>query len=484
MCSGAPRKEPDSWITSYQFFDLSMLQCRAAQFPSFAAQAHDTQCITTATMMGVAFVIYALALVGTLQSQSAFGLGNLVPYAQSPSSDNYTVTCENIVASISSASHVFYLDFSSDISHWANSSSQVPMWSVEPGTPSDVGLVLREIACARVPFAVKGGGHATNPGFSSTLGIHISMTRFKEIVIDEDSGTIHIGAGLTWTDVYAYLTPKNFSVVGGRLNGVGVAGLTLGGGYSWKWKSIWAHCGHCYGIRIRVAKWRGNRSDREGRRSLVRPQEVISQYGREIRVLFGISLFYDGPEPPETLCHELMNLSTTSKSIVQGAFTDFVSSQFLPTYKRANFEGIRKRDQGPSACPPNRSLPILPSSIYIGWTNESADEYMADAMRVSAATLVEAGIQDGQDLKNAAPYVNYALFRTPVETMYGEHLERLSRIREKYDPEDVMGLAGGWTFYVSDARVVFGLYLSNWIAAPAGIAIIYFDKPSDEWSWS
>jgi hypothetical protein len=71
---------------------------------------------------------------------------------------------------------------------------------------------------------------------------------------------------------------------------------------------------------------------------------------------------------------------------------------------------------------------------------------MADAMRRSAAALVEAGIKDGQDLKNAAPYVNYALFGTPLETMYGEHLERLRGIRKKYDPEDVMGFAGGWKF--------------------------------------
>ena len=71
---------------------------------------------------------------------------------------------------------------------------------------------------------------------------------------------------------------------------------------------------------------------------------------------------------------------------------------------------------------------------------------MADAMRLSAASLVEAGIKDGQDLKNAAPYVNYALFGTPLETMYGQHLERLREIREEYDPKDVMGLAGGWKF--------------------------------------
>jgi FAD/FMN-containing dehydrogenase len=56
------------------------------------------------------------------------------------------------------------------------------------------------------------------------------MARFREIVTHEDSGTVDIGAGLTWTEVYEYLVTKGLNVVGGRLNGVGVAGLTLGGG--------------------------------------------------------------------------------------------------------------------------------------------------------------------------------------------------------------------------------------------------------------
>lgn len=56
------------------------------------------------------------------------------------------------------------------------------------------------------------------------------MSRFDDIVIHEDSETVEIGAGLTWTDVYAYLIPRGINVVGSRLNGVGVAGYTLGGG--------------------------------------------------------------------------------------------------------------------------------------------------------------------------------------------------------------------------------------------------------------
>lgn len=118
----------------------------------------------------------------------------------------------------------------------------------------------------------------------------------------------------------------------------------------------------------------------------------------------------------------------------------------LLVYSLEPFQSDFLSHGGPSAYPPDRSLAVFPSSIYLGWTNASADEYMAEAMRRSAASLVEAGIQDGQDLKNAAPYVNYALFGTPVETMYGGHLERLREIREEYDPEGVMKLAGGWKF--------------------------------------
>jgi hypothetical protein len=118
----------------------------------------------------------------------------------------------------------------------------------------------------------------------------------------------------------------------------------------------------------------------------------------------------------------------------------------LLVYSLEPFESDFLSHGGPSAYPPNRSLPVFPSSILLEWTNASADEYMANAMRLSAASLVQAGIKDGQDLKNAAPYVNYALFGTPLKTMYGQHLERLHEIREEYDPQDVMGLAGGWKF--------------------------------------
>ncbi|EIM87246.1 FAD-binding domain-containing protein [Stereum hirsutum FP-91666 SS1] len=140
------------------------------------------------------------------------------------SSDVNTV-CASIASSISSASEVFYplsIQYTADNAHWASSSAQSSTCSVEPGTAEDVGTI------------VKGGGHSSNPGFSSTAGVQISMSRFGEVIYDEAASTVEIGAGLIWDDVYEALAPYAVNVVGGRVTGVGVAGFTLGGGYSWK----------------------------------------------------------------------------------------------------------------------------------------------------------------------------------------------------------------------------------------------------------
>ena len=69
-----------------------------------------------------------------------------------------------------------------------------------------------------------------NPGFSSTKGVQIAMSRFNETKVNYTSGTVELGAGLTWDQVYAILQTTGVNVVGGRVAGVGVAGLTLGGG--------------------------------------------------------------------------------------------------------------------------------------------------------------------------------------------------------------------------------------------------------------
>ena len=56
------------------------------------------------------------------------------------------------------------------------------------------------------------------------------MVKFDDVVYEADSGTVVLGAGLIWDDVYDALDQYNINVVGGRVPGVGVAGFILGGG--------------------------------------------------------------------------------------------------------------------------------------------------------------------------------------------------------------------------------------------------------------
>jgi hypothetical protein len=99
-----------------------------------------------------------------------------------------------------------------------------------------------------------------------------------------------------------------------------------------------------------------------------------------------------------------------------------------------------------SAYPPDRSHDIYPSSLTLQWFNASLDEMMAFALRNISTTIHAAALADGQNVSHAAVYPNYALFGTPLEDMYGGNVERFRKIRAVIDPEDVMGLAGGWKF--------------------------------------
>lgn len=93
---------------------------------------------------------------------------------------------------------------------------------------------MKIIGKERLPFAIRGGGHASNPEFSSTRGIQISMRRLSTITYHREQQTVDLGAGLTWGRVYTALEHHNVTVNGGRHDSVGVAGIILGGGYGWK----------------------------------------------------------------------------------------------------------------------------------------------------------------------------------------------------------------------------------------------------------
>jgi len=369
------------------------------------------------------------------------------------------------------------------------------------------------------------------------------MARFKDIVLNEEEGTVEIGAGLTWTEVYAYLVPKGLTVVGGRINGVGVSGFTLGGGYSWKtnqfgltidtvtafelvlpngyvkkvteededlWFALRGGLNN-YGIVTKFTLKTYKQTDvwaalvaYEG--DQIEPAIITSskffsvEHDRRGVQIGGINysnrtisyqtiLFYDGPEPPEGFYDDFLDLPNSGKFIIQGDFVKFLSYLIIPARERIFPNGIPmlrysepvlkavidelkatgdkmfEKDEevllafnlepfesdifthgAPSAYPPDRSRTILPSALVVTWNDKSHDEFMQDSVRKLSASITEAGIKDGQDLKDAVNYPNYALGEAPLEEMYGKNVKRLREIKNKYDPFHVMDLTDGFRF--------------------------------------
>ncbi|EGO57248.1 hypothetical protein NEUTE1DRAFT_109527 [Neurospora tetrasperma FGSC 2508] len=162
----------------------------------------------------------------------------VVGTAQAILPTDWTPICKEIESKISNTSDVIYplqaVSFTLAIAHWFWSSDEQPSCVFAPGSAEDVSVALQIIGATKTPFAVQSGGHSSNPGFSSTKGVHISLKRLNQVKLSADKSVAEIGFGNIWTDVYKVLDGTGRNVVGGRVPGPGVGGLTLGGGYSWK----------------------------------------------------------------------------------------------------------------------------------------------------------------------------------------------------------------------------------------------------------
>jgi FAD/FMN-containing dehydrogenase len=69
-----------------------------------------------------------------------------------------------------------------------------------------------------------------------------------------------------------------------------------------------------------------------------------------------------------------------------------------------------------------------------------------DAVKQSVNQLRTVALSEGQQIEHAPLYPNYAIYDTPLEEIYGDNLPRLRALKKLHDPDNVMGLAGGFKF--------------------------------------
>ena len=86
-------------------------------------------------------------------------------------------------------------------------------------------------------------------------------------------------------------------------------------------------------------------------------------------------------------------------------------------------------------------------NILFGWEDAAYDADFLAAITESTARVRSLVVNEqGALYENSPRYDNYAIYTTPLTSIYGDNLPALEKLKEKYDPKGVMNLTGGWKF--------------------------------------
>jgi len=77
----------------------------------------------------------------------------------------------------------------------------------------------------------RSGGHSYAGYSTASRGVVLDLRRLDRITVDQGSGTATVEAGAQLIDVYDALAARGLTVPGGSCPSVGIAGVTLGGGF-------------------------------------------------------------------------------------------------------------------------------------------------------------------------------------------------------------------------------------------------------------
>ncbi|KAJ5995236.1 hypothetical protein N7481_002213 [Penicillium waksmanii] len=99
-----------------------------------------------------------------------------------------------------------------------------------PASADEVSKAMSLFNSCNAQFAVRGGGHMNYPGSNNIEGgILVALEKLNDVQVK--NGTVEVGPGLTWYDVYSALESHGRVAIGGRLKTIGVPGLSLIGGF-------------------------------------------------------------------------------------------------------------------------------------------------------------------------------------------------------------------------------------------------------------
>jgi FAD/FMN-containing dehydrogenase len=113
---------------------------------------------------------------------------------------------------------------------WAKPIGRMPRAVAHCRTPQDVQLAILAARDSGLSLSVRGGGHDW-AGRALCDGLVIDLSGMNDVLVDADHLTARISGGARASDVLRVTDPRGLVAATGSCGAVGMAGLTLGGGY-------------------------------------------------------------------------------------------------------------------------------------------------------------------------------------------------------------------------------------------------------------
>ncbi|KAJ5490657.1 FAD linked oxidase N-terminal [Penicillium expansum] len=237
---------------------------------------------------------------------------------------------------------------------------------VTPDSAQEVSRLLQILGILETKFAIRSGGHNTNPGFSSIdhHGGLIALGKLNIMSISADRGTVIIGPGNKWGAVYKYLQPYNVTVLGGREVDVSVGG-GLGAFHN------------THGLAIdSVTRFQDSRGG-------LNNFGIVTEYD----LTTGIDIYYE--LKTYTVSNTPAVLEAYAKYLLDADINSNVKIQINPTYTLV-FYGHLGHVPTPAAFGPFSGIPVA-STVYPA-TNGSLSELL---LTIGSPGLTSDGVSYG-----------------------------------------------------------------------------------------
>ncbi len=125
-----------------------------------------------------------------------------------------------------------------------------PKWIARCTSEAGVQQAVRRAMEKAGPVAVKGGGHSFEGLSLNDDGLVVNVAALNELRLDAKTGVLTAGAGCRLAEVNGFLMARGRFLPAGSCETVGLAGLTLGGGYGLFARKWGLTCDHLRAVRM------------------------------------------------------------------------------------------------------------------------------------------------------------------------------------------------------------------------------------------